>query len=89
MKLNSLPLPPFYNILVIVLLSTLPKYPWSLLCRRVNIYFVGKEDIRLKVLYYLVLILLAILGPLFLVFLQDFFLYKHVLVDLTTIGILF
>ena len=68
MKLDSFLFPSFYNILVVISLSKLPKYSWSLLYQRINIYFVSKEDIAPEIFYRLILVLLAIYNPLILIF---------------------
>ena len=88
MELNSLLLSSLYNILIIIPCSILSKYPRSLLCQRIDICFVGKEDIRPEVLYYLILILLAISYPVILIFTRDLLLNKHILINLTAIYIL-
>ena len=65
----------------------LSKYPRSLLYQRIDICFVGKEDIRPEVLYYIILILLAIGYPIILIFARDL-LNKHTLINLTVIYML-
>jgi hypothetical protein len=64
MKLNSFLLFSPHSILIVIPLSKLPKYPWSLLYRRINMYFICKEDIAPEIFYRLVLVLLAIYNPL-------------------------
>lgn len=68
-ELDSLPLPSLCDILIIVAFPTLPKHAWSLLCRRIDMCFVGKEDIPPKIVYSLVLILFTVRYPLILILL--------------------
>ena len=69
MELDTFLLPPFHNILIIIPLSKLSEYSWSLLCRRIDMCFVCKEDIAPEILHRLVLVLLSVCNPLVLILL--------------------